>query len=404
MFVGGGDDQSFDGDPDVMGGGTMWTDSLQIHRVDSSEIMYRPAQKPPKTVGPYILGKRIGEGSFGRVKEAIHMKTLQRVAVKIMKIMKLRKLNNGNGPANAKKEITLLRSIRHPNVVRLYDVYFGVEKEKIYMVLEYCAGNLKEMLDKAPAGKFPLHQAHNYYTQLMHGLMHIHSQGVVHRDIKPGNLLLSNGDVLKISDFGVADVLDRYNAEALCGSGAGTRPFMAPELVDGLDSFDGVKVDIWASGVTLWNFVTGDYPFPFEHGSLIELYSCISKGEYTIPDDLPVELASLLRGVLTVNADLRLSIPDIMQQTWMRVPPEVSPDTLATTVPLPPRDDGQQDYDRGTTLVPFLDMMHSIDTLRTAHEYPDSPFGLYNAAASGSSGGGGGGFKKFISSLFSSSS
>ena len=74
------------------------------------------------------------------------------------------------------------------------------------MVLEYCVGGLQEMLDKAPGNKFPTWQAHKYFVQLMDGMEYLHGRGVIHKDIKPGNLLLTTDETVKISDFGVAEV------------------------------------------------------------------------------------------------------------------------------------------------------------------------------------------------------
>ena len=75
-----------------------------------------------------------------------------------------------------------------------------------YMVLEYCAGCLQEMLDKAPKNKFPMWQAHKYFVQLIDGMEYLHRQGIIHKDIKPGNLLLTTDEIVKICDFGVAEV------------------------------------------------------------------------------------------------------------------------------------------------------------------------------------------------------
>lgn len=83
---------------------------------------------------------------------------------------------------------------------------YNEEKQKMYMIMEYCVGGLQDMLESAPRKKFPLSQAHGYFTQLVDGLEYLHSHRIIHKDIKPGNLLLTLEGLLKISDLGVAEV------------------------------------------------------------------------------------------------------------------------------------------------------------------------------------------------------
>lgn len=83
---------------------------------------------------------------------------------------------------------------------------YNEQKQKMYLVMEYCVGSLQNMLDSTPLKKFPLFQAHGYFTQLIEGLEYLHGMRIVHKDIKPGNLLLTLGGDLKISDLGVAEV------------------------------------------------------------------------------------------------------------------------------------------------------------------------------------------------------
>lgn len=100
-----------------------------------------------------------------------------------------------------------MRKLRHKNVIELLDVLYNEEKQKMYLIMEYCVGGLQEMLDSViPEKKLPMHQAHDYFVQLLDGLEYLHGCGIVHKDIKPGNLLLTLDHTLKISDFGVAEV------------------------------------------------------------------------------------------------------------------------------------------------------------------------------------------------------
>ena len=155
----------------------------------------------------------------------------------------------------------MLSNLDISNIMKLIEVFYNEEKGKIYMVLEYCCAVLKDMLEQSPAKKFPSWQAHFYFSQLIEGLEYLHCHRIVHKDIKPGNLLLDTTGVLKIADFGVAELLDQFAPNDMCRTSQGTPAFQPPEIANGLDEFPGFKVDIWSSGVTLFNFVTGSYPF-----------------------------------------------------------------------------------------------------------------------------------------------
>ncbi|XP_077187569.1 serine/threonine-protein kinase STK11 isoform X4 [Paroedura picta] len=263
-----------------------------IHRIDSTEVIYQPRRKRAKLIGKYLMGDLLGEGSYGKVKEMLDSETLCRRAVKILKKKKLRRIPNGE--ANVKKEIQLLRRLRHKNVIQLVDVLYNEEKQKMYMVMEYCVCGMQEMLDSVPEKKFPIFQAHGYFCQLIDGLEYLHSQGIVHKDIKPGNLLLTTDGTLKISDLGVAEALHPFAEDDVCRTSQGSPAFQPPEIANGLDTFSGFKVDIWSAGVTLYNITTGLYPF--EGDNIYKLFENIGKGDYTIPEDCGPPLSDLLRG------------------------------------------------------------------------------------------------------------
>ncbi|KAG7299736.1 Serine/threonine-protein kinase stk11 [Plutella xylostella] len=223
--------------------------NLFFHRVDSADIIYRSKKKKCKMVGKYVMGDILGEGSYGKVKEMLDSETLCRRAVKILKKRKLRRI--ANGEQNVQREIQLLRILRHKNVIELVDVLYNDEKQKMYLVMEFCVGVLQDMLESSPGKKFPQHQAHQYFTQLLDGMEYLHSQGVIHKDIKPGNLLLTLDQTLKITDFGVAEALDMFSAEDTCYVGQGSPAFQPPEIANGAETFSGYKSDIWSAGVTL---------------------------------------------------------------------------------------------------------------------------------------------------------
>ncbi|XP_062374851.1 serine/threonine-protein kinase STK11 isoform X1 [Sardina pilchardus] len=325
-----------------------------IHRIDSTEVIYQPRRKRAKLVGKYLMGDLLGEGSYGKVKEMLDSDTLCRRAVKILKKKKLRRIPNGE--ANVKKEIQLLRRLQHKNVIQLVDVLYNEEKQKMYMVMEYCVCGMQEMLDSVPEKRFPVFQAHGYFCQLLDGLEYLHSQGIVHKDIKPGNLLLTTDGALKISDLGVAETptpqaLHPFAEDDTCRTSQGSPAFQPPEIANGLDTFSGFKVDIWSAGVTLYNITTSLYPF--EGDNIYKLFENIGKGTYSVPEECGPLLSDLLRGMLEYDPEKRFSIQHIRQHNWVRKkhPPSEAP------VPIPPSAGGSDPW-RSMSVVPYLEDLH----------------------------------------------
>ncbi|KAM9459882.1 serine/threonine-protein kinase STK11-like isoform 1-T1 [Salvelinus alpinus] len=320
-----------------------------IHRIDSTEVIYQPRRKRAKLIGKYLMGDLLGEGSYGKVKEMLDSDTLCRRAVKILKKKKLRRIPNGE--ANVKKEIQLLRRLQNKNVIHLVDVLYNEEKQKMYMVMEYCVCGMQEMLDSVPEKRFPVFQAHGYFLQLLDGLEYLHSQGIVHKDIKPGNLLLNTDGTLKISDLGVAEALHPFAKDDTCRTSQGSPAFQPPEIANGLDTFSGFKVDIWSAGVTLYNITTSLYPF--EGDNIYKLFENIGKGDYSVPEECGPSLSDLLQGMLEYDPVKRFSIQHIRQHNWVRKkhPPTEPP------VPIPASAESR-DVWRSMTVVPYLEDLH----------------------------------------------
>lgn len=320
----------------------------RITRINSAEVVYR-AHRRAKLVGRYLMGDILGEGSYGKVKEALDTETLQRRAIKIIKRRKLRKINNGE--QNVKREIQLLKRLKHRHIIDLSDLIENEEKQKMYMVMEFCVGELQELLEAAPDKKFPVFQAHRYFRQLVEGLEYLHGQGIVHKDIKPGNLLLSTEEILKITDLGVAEAIDTFAVDDTCHTSQGTPAFQPPEIANGLESFSGFKVDIWSSGVTLYNMTTGEYPF--EGDNIFKLFENIGKGQYKIPEGVEDNLRDLLTGMLQYEAANRVTLQHIKRHDWVRRKHPVTPGFVAFK-PI----QGHDDMLRGFTVIPYLEDLH----------------------------------------------
>lgn len=159
-------------------------------------------EEPQKVLGDYVLGKTLGEGTFGKVRIAVHTPTGEKVAVKVLEKSKIKE------PADiirVKREIKILKRVRHPNVIQLYEVIDT--KNAIYLVMENVPGG--EMFDYIVAHKHVQEkQACKFFHQIVDGLEEIHKSEVTHRDLKPENLLLKpspQGWMVKIVDFGLSN-------------------------------------------------------------------------------------------------------------------------------------------------------------------------------------------------------
>lgn len=330
-------------------------DFTDFPRYDSRDIVYEEPQRQAKIVGErYLKGDLLGVGAYSKVREMLDCVTLCRRAVKIMKQRRLSRILNGE--ENVRREIKILKKLNHRNVIKLLDVFSDDNKQKLYIVLEYCVGGLQEMLDKAPRNKFPIWQAHKYFVQLIEGLEYLHSCGIVHKDIKPGNLLLTTDDVVKISDFGVAEELDRFIQSDRCCNFQGSPAFQSPEIASGQDNWSGFKADIWASGVTLYHFTTGK--FPFEGESVYKLFAVISQCSYTLPPELPPVLQDLIRGMLLKDPDRRLDIEQIRRHTWFIS--KHSKPLKEELVRFPPYPESRDRY-RGSTVIPYLEAFYNYE-------------------------------------------
>ncbi|KAL6043927.1 Serine/threonine-protein kinase stk11 [Balamuthia mandrillaris] len=282
-------------------------------RIKDTEIVYRT--KSPKTVNQYILGEVLGKGSYGKVREALDTTTLHIVAIKILKKQLLRKLPGGGGEASVKQEIAIMKTLKHPNVVAFIESFSNEEKGKLYIVLEHVGGGtLQDLLNRVSPSRLSLKQARSFFLDLINGLEYIHGQGVVHRDIKPGNLMITEEGKLKISDFGVAEQLSAYDDPSYSSKTQGSPAFQPPEVASGAERITGVKGDVWAAGVSLYYIITGKYPF--EGSTVYTLFENIAKADYNIPAWVDRPLADLLHGMLEPDKEKRFSIAKIKSHRW----------------------------------------------------------------------------------------
>jgi len=269
----------------------------------------------PTYVGNYLLGAKLGEGAYAKVKEGLDINTLRIVAVKIIDKKHVSKIKDGMD--NVKREIAIMKSMKkHPNLIELIEVMDEEAEKKIYMVLELANGcSLQELLESTPDQRLPEAQARYYFRQLMMGLRHLHGKNVVHRDIKPSNLMLTTEHELKVSDFGVAEYLDKYAESAYVTKSTGSPAFLAPEIAAGEYNFSGMAIDVWAAGVTLFFSLVGRLPFQAEH--VLALFSKIRAGKYEMPDFIDPDAQDLIAKMLNTDAEKRISASEVLKHPWL---------------------------------------------------------------------------------------
>jgi 5'-AMP-activated protein kinase catalytic alpha subunit len=262
-----------------------------------------------KIIGGYSLDQPIGEGTFGKVRLATHVLTGEQVAVKVLEKDRISDVSDVERVA---REIHILKIIRHPNLIQLYEI---VETNRqLYIFTEYATGGeLYEYIVSNKRIKEP--EACRFFQQVISGVEYIHKLKVVHRDLKPENLLLDYARDIKIVDFGLSNM---YKQDEKLKTACGSPCYAAPEMVAG-KNYDGLKVDIWSSGVVLFALLCGY--LPFEDPNTNHLYKKILNGNYTLPKFLSEDAKTMIKGILTVDPEKRFTIEDIRKHPWFSISP-----------------------------------------------------------------------------------
>ncbi|XP_010420969.1 PREDICTED: CBL-interacting serine/threonine-protein kinase 26-like isoform X1 [Camelina sativa] len=267
------------------------------------------AAKVQRRVGKYEVGKTLGQGTFAKVRCAVDTETGERVALKILDKEKVLKHKMAE---QIRREISTMKLINHPNVVRLYEVLGS--KTKIYIVLEFVTGG--ELFDKiVHDGRLKEENARKYFQQLINAVDYCHSRGVYHRDLKPENLLLDAQGNLKVSDFGLSALSRQVRGDGLLHTACGTPNYAAPEVLND-QGYDGATADLWSCGVILFVLLAGY--LPFEDSNLMTLYKLIIAGEYHCPPWLSPGAKNLIVRILDPNPVTRITIPEVLKDAWFK--------------------------------------------------------------------------------------
>lgn len=221
-----------------------------------------------KMIGDYQIEKTLGQGTFGKVKQGFHIFTGQKVAIKILDKWKIEDINDIE---RVEREIHILKIVRHPSIIQLYEII--ETPQRLFLIMEHCCnGELFNYITSK--NHLSEQESCRLFQQLINGIEYLGELGIAHRDIKPENLLLDEEKNLKIVDFGLSNTFKKNEKlVTACGSPC----YAAPELIKGLE-YVGPKADIWSAGVVLFCLVCGH--LPFEDQNTQSLYQKILSTDY----------------------------------------------------------------------------------------------------------------------------
>uniref|UniRef100_A0ACD5VPT3 Uncharacterized protein n=1 Tax=Avena sativa TaxID=4498 RepID=A0ACD5VPT3_AVESA len=256
----------------------------------------------------YELGRMLGQGTFAKVYHARNLASNQSVAIKVIdkeKVLRVGMIEQ------IKREISIMRLVRHPNVVQLHEVM--ASKSKIYFAMEYVRGG--ELFGRVARGRLKEDPARKYFQQLIGAVDFCHSRGVYHRDLKPENLLVDEHGNLKVSDFGLSALKECQKQDGLLHTTCGTPAYVAPEIIN-KKGYDGEKADIWSCGVILFVLLAGY--LPFQDSNLMEMYRKISRGDVRYPQWFTSDARKILSRLLDPNPNTRITMDKLIEHPWFK--------------------------------------------------------------------------------------
>lgn len=258
----------------------------------------------------YAFVKAIGEGHFGTVVLAKDRRTREKFAVKFIK----KESKEQRSKTLIQRELDILRLVNHKNIVRLYDL-FDTE-EKLYIVLEYMPGGALYQVLSSKNIHFSEECASVIIKDILEGLAYLHENDIVHRDVKPENILTTAKTwpfTSKLADFGLSNFLDSGALE----SKVGTPYFCAREVVT--NEKYGTKADLWSLGVVAYEMLSGRKPFEGSHTKSV--LHAILEGKYSFPrtqwQHISEEARDFISKLICIDVNKRLSAVEALQHPWI---------------------------------------------------------------------------------------
>mmetsp|Transcript_856 Transcript_856/g.2122 ORF Transcript_856/g.2122 Transcript_856/m.2122 type:complete len:450 (-) Transcript_856:31-1380(-) len=262
-----------------------------------------------------IDSSTIGRGSFAKVRRCVHRETGGVYAVKTVYKDRLKK-----HPEILENEIRIMKQVRHENCIAFHEMFEA--QDKVHIIMELVTGG--ELLERVIENEYySEREAANLFHQMARAVAYLHGIGVVHRDIKPQNVLYANprrDSPIKLADFGLGKILDIHRADDMehaMHTMCGTPRFVAPEMF--ARKGYGRECDIWSMGVILFILLSGDLPFPQE---LPQLLQFIARGDYSFEgaawSEISEEAKNVIRRVLVVDPTQRYTAAQCLDDPWVQ--------------------------------------------------------------------------------------
>nr|KIR86181.1 STE/STE11/CDC15 protein kinase [Cryptococcus tetragattii IND107] len=261
----------------------------------------------------YQLGDLLGRGASGNVYRALNFLTGETVAIKSISLLSL----PPSSLPDIMSEIDLLKNLNHTNIVKYKG--FARDKENLWIILEYCEnGSLQTILKKF--GKFPESLVAVYIRQVLEGLIYLHEQGVIHRDIKGANILTNKDGSVKLADFGVSSraptaILDQSDKSNDGGAEVVGSPYwMAPEVIE--QSGASTASDIWSVGCVVVELLEGKPPYG-DLAPMQALWRIVQDESMRIPEGASPIVKDFLYHCFQKDPNLRISAKKLLRHPWM---------------------------------------------------------------------------------------
>lgn len=307
----------------------------------------------------FQIGVELGRGAYGVVLQAFNVDTGDFVAVKRLST----KSADSESIASIEAEIQLMQKLSHPNIVKYISTIRS--KNHLYIVLEYMEnGSLADVLKKYGSSGLTESLTIAYTTQVLTGLIYLHGQGVLHRDIKAANILTNKGGQVKLADFGVARTikLDETSSGSVDSEFVGSPYWMAPEIIDGT-SGSTTACDIWSVGCTVTELLTSRPPYS-ELVPHAAMYRIVTDDYPPLPKGISQGARNFLLLCFYKEPTMRHSADKLITHPWLASHPQLQHHGTTTSSDL-------KSSDSDITITSTKDNNSNLNSTTSSHINPN---------------------------------